>query len=218
MGSQDNTSDMWQTVRSKTRGLLHQADLCRDGDPEQAARQLLERVAPHLAPAQRDHVVEHGQLVAREAERIGRRLGLAGERLAGLRLAGLLHDVGKCAMPEEILAAARPLTSDERDIIDTHAAIGAAVAARLGAPRAVQEAIRDHHTTFGDGGATWARPGAMARILAVADALVAMTSARPYAPSRPAAEAMMELRSAAGAQFDPLIVDAVATGPTAVAA
>jgi putative nucleotidyltransferase with HDIG domain len=200
---------MWQTVRSKTRGLLHQAAICAGPDPEQAARQLIDRLAPHLAPAQREHVVDHGRLVAEAAERIGRRLGLGEQRLAGLRLAGLLHDIGKCAMPEAILAAARPLTTDEREIIDTHAAIGAAVAARLGATRAVQEAVRDHHTTYGDAGLTWARPGAIARILAVADALVAMTSPRPYAPSRPPAEAMMELRDAAGAQFDPLVVETV---------
>jgi len=204
---------MWQTVWSKTRGLLHQAALCAGPDPEQAACQLIDRLAPHLAPAQREHVVEHGRLVAEAAERIGRRLRLSAERLAGLRLAGLLHDIGKCAMPEAILAAARPLTPDEREIIDTHAAIGAAVAARLGAPRAVQEAIRDHHTTYGDAGITWARPGVIARILAVADALVAMTSARPYAPSRPTAEAMLELRDAAGGQFDPIVVQAVVAMP-----
>lgn len=205
----DMNPDIWRVIRSKTRGLLHQADLCAGGDAEAAARRLIERVAPHLAPVQHEHVVEHGRLVAQAAERIGRRLGLAPARLAELRLAGLLHDIGKCAVPEAVLAAARPLTADEREVIDTHAAIGAAVAARLKAPRAVQEAIRDHHTTYGDAGVTWARPGAIARVLSVADALVAMTSQRSYADSRPAAEALIELRDSAGVQFDPAVVEVV---------
>lgn len=203
------TTEMWQIVRGKTRLLLDHAASCAEPDPEQGALKLLERLAPHLGPVQHDHVIDHGRLVAEAAEGIGRRLGLTPDRLARLRLAGLLHDIGKCAMPEAILGAARPLTAEERELIDTHASIGAAVAARLAAPRQVQEAIRDHHTTYGDAGATWARPGAIARILAVADALVAMTSARSYAASRPATEALIELQGSAGVQFDPVVVEVV---------
>ncbi|MFG0286208.1 MAG: HD-GYP domain-containing protein [Phycisphaerales bacterium JB039] len=204
------TESLWEQVRGQTRRLLEDAERCAGSATESAVESLLMRISGRLGPVQREHVIAHGRLVAACAERIGRSLGLGPQRISQLRIAGLLHDIGKCAMPEQMLAAARPLAAEEREIMDTHAAIGAAVAARLGAPAPVQEAVRDHHTTFADGGLTWARPGTLGRIIAVADALVAMTSARAYAPPRPMAEAIIELRACSGGQFDPVVVGAVA--------
>ncbi|NQU76286.1 MAG: HD domain-containing protein, partial [Planctomycetes bacterium] len=79
--------------------------------------------------------------------RLGRRLGLNAGAIERLGLAGLLHDIGKCAIPESILAKPAVLSASERRVMDHHAALGGRIAALLGADAEVVYAVGTHHRT-----------------------------------------------------------------------
>ena len=132
--------------------------------------------------------------------------------LVRLRVAGLLHDLGKLLTPEELLAKPGRLTARERRLVDRHAPDGAEMALLLGVDRRTAEFIRHHHTWFaatrerGSGHGRGVPLGA--RVLTVVDAFVTMLGARSYQTVRPPAEALAELRRFRATQFDPRVVDA----------
>ena len=128
-----------------------------------------------------------------------------------VRLAAMLHDVGKVRVPEHILRKPGPLTSEEHALMNQHAAAGAEIVGRVEGLQAVAAWIRHSHERldgagYPDGLAGPAIPDA-SRILLVADAYDAMTSDRAYRRARPASEAVDELRRDAGSQFDPECVE-----------
>ena len=168
------------------------------------------------------YTAEHAEQVADLAEAAGRRLGLAAPELKSLRYCALLHDIGKIGVRSDLLAKPARLTPEEFDEIKQHSAIGAALLLRvpLLAPIApLVRAVHERHDGAGypDGLAGEAIP-IPSRIVAVCDALHAMTSDRPYRAGRPATEALAELQRCAGTQFDPRVVtavcNAVATRPS----
>jgi len=154
----------------------------------------------------------HSETVGRYAEMMGEALGLPAQRVQRLRLAGVLHDVGKVALPDAILHKPSALTDDEWTVIRRHPQLGAQV---LDHP--ALEDIRDwvgahHERPDGQGypsGLAGAAVPLEARILAVADAYEAMTSDRPYRAALGHAAARAELQRHAGGQFDPLVVRAL---------
>jgi len=125
----------------------------------------------------------------------------------------LLHDVGKIAVPNDIINKAGPLTPAEWDVMRRHTVEGERMLGRLGGDMTeVGRVVRASHERFDGGGypdglAGEAIPLA-ARIVACADAFNAMTTDRSYRTARPRAEALAELRRTAGAQFDPRVVEA----------
>jgi HD-GYP domain-containing protein (c-di-GMP phosphodiesterase class II) len=123
-----------------------------------------------------------------------------------LCLAGLCHDLGKLLIPEDVLAKPAALSVDERRLLDRHPDAGAAMSRRLGLDEEAAEYIRYHHKAFRTGSGN---PPLGARVLAVADAFVTMTSERPYRSARSLSSAVSELRRCRGEQFDPDVVDAV---------
>jgi HD-GYP domain-containing protein (c-di-GMP phosphodiesterase class II) len=130
-----------------------------------------------------------------------------------LRLAGLLHDVGKIGISDAILQNPGPLTPEEYDVMKTHAPIGHGIvwASDL---REQAEWILHHHervdgTGYPDGLAGDEIP-LESRIILVADAFEALTSDRPYRPGRTEGAALAEIERGAGTQFDPACVDALA--------
>ena len=162
-----------------------------------------------LGPTQKNHLTRHCQAVSEVCEQMGRLLGLADPVNDSLRLAGLLHDVGKCAIPESLLAKPMPLSAQERRLMDHHAAIGSHIAQALGADAETMNYIRHHHTPYTITRSTAGPSGSPlpgARVICAADALVSMMSNRPYSKARSPAEALAELRRGAGGQFDPVIV------------
>ncbi|MBK7404132.1 MAG: diguanylate cyclase [Phycisphaerales bacterium] len=168
-----------------------------------------------LGAVQYDHLGPHGEAVARMADLLGRRLGLGTEDHADLHLAGLLHDIGKVGVPEEVLAKPGPLTLSERRMVDVHASFGARLARALGANDRVGSIIALHHERFDR--SAWAERGAeprasgverLARILSVADAIVTMRVDRPYAGARSERQTLAELGRERGRQFSPEVVDA----------
>lgn len=173
-----------------------------------AARQdFLAACWDQLGSTQREHVTSHCQAVSDLAGRLCRAMNLPAAVSARIRLAGLFHDIGKCAIPEALLAKPGPLTAIERRIVDHHAWLGGRYTLAITGDAALAEIVRRHH-----------RPGAAARpadpaalqasIVQVADALVSMVSNRPYAPARPKTEALAELRRGQADQFDPRVVQA----------
>lgn len=166
-----------------------------------------------LGPTQRDHLTTHAHYVSNLAARLGKVLGMPTDDVNRVRTAGMFHDLGKFLVPEDILSKRRALTPDERFLLDRHPADGADMAGLLGVDRTTTEYIRFHHSLFKDrrvdGSNTSRQLPLGARILAVADAFVTMTSARPYCQPRSFPDALEELQRYSGTQFDPEVVDAV---------
>jgi putative nucleotidyltransferase with HDIG domain len=154
----------------------------------------------------------HSERVAALAAALARVTGWDERRAALLREAGLVHDIGKVALPDAILFKPGPLTDAEYRLVIAHAALGAEMVA--GALSPAQTAwVRGHHERFDgrgypDGLAGRAIP-LEARIVGCCDAFSAMTTDRPYRAALPVAEAVAELRACAGTQFDPDVVRAL---------
>ena len=157
---------------------------------------------------------EQSSAVAHYAYAIGSRLGLADGDLAMLRLAAILHDVGKVSVPDRILRKAGPLTIDEFEHVKAHPGAGAEIVAGVGGLSPVADWIRNSHEHVdGSGYPHGLRGDAIplgSRVLLVADAFDAMTSIRPYGSPLPPEIALAELRMGAGRQFDARCVDALA--------
>lgn len=155
----------------------------------------------------------HSRRVRGFAIAIGRELGLAEETLDSLGHAALLHDVGKAAIPDEILLKPCSLTDDEWLLMRRHSDEGARMVAEAGIVQTAVPAIRHHHEHFDGTGYPDGLVGEQiplaARIIHVADALDSMLSTRVYRPGRPAREALEELRREVGRQFCPRCVGAL---------
>jgi diguanylate cyclase (GGDEF)-like protein len=154
----------------------------------------------------------HCETVSELCARIGLQLGLDEERIARLRLAGLLHDVGKIGVPDRILRKAERLTADEAAAMSSHVRIGHAIVAAADLDDEARWVLHHHEHVDGSGypvGLLGSEIPLESRIILVADAFEAMTSDRPYRKARPAEDALAELRRAAGTQFDPACVEAL---------
>lgn len=200
--------------------LFHRADEvlyhAKDSRPRTALGPVDLSWAAMLADAvdqRMDVVHDHSRAVAELAAGIAERLGWQAEEIGLLRLAATLHDVGKVAVPDQILRKAGRLTAEEYDAVKTHSSIGAEMVARIGGMESVAPWIRHSHEHVDGSGypdrlAGEAIPLA-SRILLVADAFDAMTSDRAYRRAIDRAEAIDELRRHAGAQFDERCVAAL---------
>jgi diguanylate cyclase (GGDEF)-like protein/putative nucleotidyltransferase with HDIG domain len=164
------------------------------------------------------YTAAHAREVEDLSERVGERLGLAGEELRTIRYAALLHDIGKIGIPSEILNKPASLTEEEFDLIKQHTVIGARMLERIPFFEHVHPLVRSAHERwdgrgYPDGLATSEIPLG-ARIICACDAFHAMTSDRPYRDAMPVVEAIAELRRNSGCQFDPAVVDAVVAEAT----
>jgi diguanylate cyclase (GGDEF)-like protein len=154
----------------------------------------------------------HSQRVSAYAAAMAEAMGLSAGEIARVRLAGLLHDVGKIGVPDAILTKPGRLTAEEFAIIQQHPAIGERMLAGVPFLREILPAVRHHHERwdgrgYPDGLAELALPRDAA-ILAVADSFDAMTSSRTYRAALPASEARRRVREGSGTQFDPRVVAA----------
>jgi diguanylate cyclase (GGDEF)-like protein/putative nucleotidyltransferase with HDIG domain len=201
-------------VRAYRPDVIELAELKRlASGPDRAARF---RAAASLARAvdARDvYTGSHSQRVADLAARTARRLGLPEEEVELTRLAASLHDLGKLAIPEEILRKPGPLTDPERMVLERHPQIGFRMLESLGVDP-VADWVLHHHERWDGSGYPDGLPGDEiplgARIIFVADAYDAMTSERVYRRRVDPEQAIAELRRCAGSQFDPGIVNALA--------
>jgi len=178
---------------------------------EETVHQVLLSVVGEHDGALRDHVDD----VAGLAEQVSRELGLDDTDVAHVRHAAALHDVGKVAIPDEILHAPRKLTEDEWEYMRQHTLIGARIIGAAPEMQPVAVIVRSTHERWDGGGYPDALAGEDiplgARIVAVCDSYDAMTTTRAYRSALPVSEAIAELERCAGSQFDPRVVAAFRT-------
>lgn len=161
----------------------------------------------------KDHYTQgHSQKVSAYAALIAEALGLGDLEVEEVRLAGVLHDIGKVAIPEPILNKNGPLNPDEWETMKSHVTFGAKILEPLGPLARIREMVLHHHEFFDGSGYPHALAGDKiplgARIIAVADAYDTITSDRTYKKARAAADALAELERCANQQFDAKIVEA----------
>ena len=153
----------------------------------------------------------HLHRVRSYANALGRELGLKGEDLKALDAAAILHDIGKLAVPEHIIAKPGKLTPEEFDRMKIHTVVGSSIVEEMQFPYPVAPLVRGHHekwdgSGYPDGLAGEAIPIG-ARILSAVDCLDAMASDRPYRRAMPLEKAMTIVCSESGKAYDPRIVD-----------
>lgn len=153
----------------------------------------------------------HSERVTKIALSIGKNAGLKEKELNDLRIAGLLHDIGKIGTYESILDKHEKLTEEEFLEIKKHPVIGSKILAPIKRLQRVLPAIRSHHEAFDGSGYPDGLSGLeiplQARILAVSDTVDAMSADRPYREGQPMEVIIEELNRCSGTQFDPAIVD-----------
>ena len=201
-------------VRAYATESILRGDLGQLADtPDRAAKY---RAAESLARAvdERDaYSGSHSQRVGDYSARIARRLGADEAAVELTRLAGNLHDLGKLAIPEEVLRKGNVLNETERLMVERHPQIGYRMLESLGV-QPVAEWVLHHHERWDGAGYPDRLAGDQiplgARIIFVADAYDAMTSDRAYGPAMTQRDALAELERCAGTQFDPAVVRALA--------
>jgi diguanylate cyclase (GGDEF)-like protein len=169
-----------------------------------------EALASVLAP-QPHHRGQPSDMIATLATGMALQMGLSQEEIERIRIASLLHDLGKLAVPLEILDKRSALSDQEWQAIGEHPRIGQVILEQATSLREAVPVVLHHHERFNGGGYPHGLRGKEiplgARIVAVADAYHAMIHDRPYRNARDHAHALAELRANAGTQFDPEIVD-----------
>ena len=224
------------TTTEGRRALLHQADLAL----YEAKRAKLLAVSYHpgleprqvesslLGPSQHQKALaaalaqavdakdagtrNHSETVADLCAAMGARLGLSGEALERLRIAGLLHDVGKIGVSDAILGKRGALQPGEREEIELHTSVGHSILTSAELHREAVWVLHHHERFDGTGYPTGLAGEAIpleSRIIAVADAFEAMTGSRPYRQALTPEEALAELGANSGVQFDPVCVRAL---------
>ena len=189
-----------------------------EGAPYFADARPLEAMRPSVAMLSAAHrhqdpiTVKHEDRTAKLAVAIGVRLGLSPSRIEVLRLAAIVHDIGKIGVPRNILDKPGTLSEPEYAIVKTHCAIGHDVLQQLQAPFPVAEIILQHHERLDGSGYPRGLSGESilleARILAVADVFEAMTSNRWYRVAFLPDFVLGELQAMAGRLLDADAVDA----------
>jgi hypothetical protein len=154
----------------------------------------------------------HSERVARGSAMIAREVGMRSSRIAAIRYAGMLHDVGKLGVPTTVLQKSGPLTAEEFAAIQLHPMRGLEIVREIGFLDEALAGIMHHHERLDGLGYPMGLAGdeipEFARVIAVADAFDAMTSNRSYRGARSVEDAVADLRRWSGTQFDPVFVEA----------
>jgi diguanylate cyclase (GGDEF)-like protein len=182
------------------------------GDEDRSALVLREAIETltSAAESREQNSAGHGEMVARYSEIIARSLGLSPEEIGDLAFASRVHDVGKLFVPERILNKPGPLTEDEFYLLKWHARVGGEILATLPEGKKLQEAVQHHHESFDGGGYPDGLRGEKiplwARIMAITDAYVNMTTERSFASAKTSEQALAELEKLSGTRYDGMLV------------
>ena len=155
----------------------------------------------------------HQRRVAELARLVGEKIGLDGDRLRGLYIGGLLHDIGKISTPESILSKPGELTDEEWNLVRAHAKQGYIILKDTNLPWPVADMALHHHERLDGSGYPHGISGDKLslenRILGVCDVVEAMSSRRPYRPARSEEEVLEEIKNGRGTKYDANVVDAM---------
>jgi len=165
-----------------------------------------------LAIEAKDHTTHtHLQRVRTYAVAVATQLNLSEDEIEALRAAALLHDIGKLAVPEQIINKPGKLTPEEFEKMKVHPLVGAEILERVAFPYPVAPIVRSHHERWDGSGYPEGLRGEEipigARILAAVDCLDALASHRQYRQALPLAESMAKVKEMSGKWFDPQVVD-----------
>lgn len=154
----------------------------------------------------------HSERVMKYAVAIGREMGLSDEMLESLKLASLLHDIGKIGVKESILMKPAKLLGYERRQIRMHPSIGAKIMESMDDSQVIQRGILEHHERYDGKGYPNHLKGSQisleGRIIAVADVFDALTTDRPYQKGYSKEEVFRKIQGEASSQFDPRVITA----------
>lgn len=164
----------------------------------------------------KDHYTHgHSQAVSRLAEQIARQIQLADAEVEEIRLAGILHDIGKIGVPETILNKPSRLSPEEYELVKSHAVLGERILEplKVKAIERIRSMVRHHHEMFDGRGYPDQLKGEAiplgARIIKVADCFDTIVSERTYKKAKSVEDAIVELRGQSGSEFDPSLVHAL---------
>jgi diguanylate cyclase (GGDEF)-like protein len=206
-----------QAKRSHRRCLLYNDALepilaLPDVIAEQRHTDALATALARAVDAKDAYTHSHCETVSELCALIGQELGLEPARIGKLRLAGLLHDVGKIGITDSILQKPAPLTDAEYEVMKTHTRLGQAIVSAAECPQEAEWILHHHERVDGCGypdGLIGDQIPLESRIILVADAFEAITADRPYRAHRSPDIALAELRRCAGTQFDARCVEAL---------
>jgi diguanylate cyclase (GGDEF)-like protein len=209
----------WSKQHGKNRSCLYSPSVVRiyspdelDRETERNARLRAAKNLVRFVDARDPSTGTHSEVVSALAEAIGLELDVEPEMVDHLRLAGLLHDLGKIGLPDAILKAPRRLTAEEFAIVKRHPEFGHSLLDGLGI-EPVEDWVLHHHEHWDGSGYPHGLAGEDiplgARIILVADAFEAITADRPYRPAQSEEAAVAELRDKSGTQFDAAVVEAL---------
>ena len=205
-------------MRDSSGEIIGLCGIARDITEQVRVKEKLERSFLQLAEAasrameaQDPYTVGHQWQVAKLAKEIGEKMGLDQDRLSGIYIGGLLHDIGKLAVPSEILTQPGKLSKEEWGIIRSHPQRGYEILKETDFPWPVADMTLHHHERLdGSGYPDGLKDGELSlevRILGVCDVVDAMSSDRPYRPARPQKMVIEELLSGRGTKYDGKVVD-----------
>ncbi len=201
-----HTRDIVNTLRKKNQELEKSAEEINE------LNEGLLTTLSEIIDLRDPYVLGHSRLVSVYATEIAKVLNINQKQIELVRKAGLLHDIGKLGIPMELLTKPSSLTPKEYETIKTHAALGGDLVKNTPSLRPLEPIIRHHHERYDGNGYPDKIAGNQivieARVVAVADAIEAMSSDRPYRRALKPDKVKRELFEHSGTQFDPLVVDA----------
>ena len=198
-------NNLTQQVEEKTQAVLHQQKQISD-----LSLHLVETLAETI-DAKDSYTNGHSTRVAELAKEIGRRYGYSENQQSVIYVMGLLHDIGKIGVPDEVIRKPGKLTPEEYKVIKTHPMMGYRILSKISEMPMLAVAARCHHERVDGSGYPDGLSGTdileEARIIAVADAYDAMTRARIYRDALPLEKVKDEIKRGKETQFDPVFAD-----------
>jgi diguanylate cyclase (GGDEF)-like protein/putative nucleotidyltransferase with HDIG domain len=185
---------------------VHKLRLTEDEDESYAAFGVFDSLV--TAIDRKDHYTKkHSEDVTEHALQLVQAIGASEETYHSVRVAGLLHDIGKIGVPDSILRKPGKLTSEEYEVMKNHVSLSALIIHGLPHLTDILDAVANHHERWDGAGYPKGLSGTdiplLGRVMAIADAYSAMTTDRPYRAGKSADEALLEIERGAGTQFDP---------------
>ena len=175
----------------------------------QVLKESIEQIS-RAAESREFHAAGHGDMVARCSELIGKALSLPPDEMTELVYAARVHDVGKIFVPERIVTKNGPLNEEEYAVMKTHARIGAEVVSAIPGSSTLQNTVGHHHESFDGSGYPSGLRGEQiplwARIVALADGYVNLTTEQGLTPAKTSEQALVELEKLSGTRYDGMLV------------